>query len=179
MKVGLTLRNRAARRWLPVALVVSGILFATLTVLSSASFTAPDAIYQTAVMETENWMKYWSPNRRYYVSLAPDGVFAWIVDTTEMRAVTPSIYLRHPDFEAWSSDSRYAIFSSSNQYGAEWANIFDTYTWQNVGFSHPCHGFEMSDCSERFGGFVPDDSGLILGRDVIIRFEELEQSRRF
>ena len=93
-----------------------------------------------------------------------------------MKAVSPFIYLRHPNFDIWSSDSRYVIFSSSNQYGAAWTNIFDTQIWGNVVFSHPCSGFEMSNCSEHFQGFTADNTGVVLGKSVI-RFDQLEPSR--
>jgi hypothetical protein len=169
-----TIYQHLTRRNLFV-LVIGTIIVASIILLRPNKI--PDATYQQAVVQTENAQKYWSPNNRYYFSVTLSG--SWLVDTADLRAVSPYVYLHSlPQFDAWSSDSRYLILSTQNQYRFESTNIFDTQKWKNVSFSHPCSGLEGSSCSERFRSFTSDNKGFSLGTKTI-QFDELEASGRF
>ncbi len=131
--------------YLPVVIGwVLGWICGIITILIFTSDWSPVSLSPTP---NPNW--HWSPDKKYYVS-EEDGIWrivsAAVIDPVMGKCGEVRWRYQWGGFAGWTADSRYAIFSSSDQYGNSSTYAFDTKEWRYRGLAVPSKSIMGEPC---------------------------------
>ncbi len=125
----------------------------------------------------------WSPDgKRFAVGEGSMGCNpGWIVDIDKGQKAQIAWTYSFGGLYKWTSNSRYAIFASEDQYGNSDILVFDSQTWKTVSGPTSIGCFEQhstgGQCSRGLSAISPSDSDILLDDGTLIQLPDLTQAR--
>jgi len=130
---------------------------------------------------------FWSPDHKgllvegdTYITKQP----TWVVNVVERKAakIEGWVYL-WSGFYKWTSDGRYAIYTSSDQYGNSDATVFDAWQWKTVisttSKTCPFPQDMTGSCNRRVAEISPFTSTLLLKDGSFLSLSDFSETRVF
>jgi len=125
---------------------------------------------------------YWSPTGNHLVVAGsfPTGLGAWVVDPDQKKWNEMRGWIfAWGHFAGWTSDGRYALFTSYDQYGNSDSTVFDTWQWRTVittttSLPSPCLWRSMGGgCYRKVQAIAPKSPMLLLANGVLVDLPHL------
>ncbi len=145
-----------------------------------------DLLHVTPVVSsTVTLYQYWSPSGQHFViDGEQDGqyhsmtTFSTIYTAKQDKSAVIHFSYKWGGIVGWTTDGRYALFGSGDQYGNSAAYAFDTQAWAVLGlvFSSGDHCGIGSACRQGIATIAPETSRIVLGDGNLVNLADLSHT---
>lgn len=122
----------------------------------------------------------WSPDGKYLTPYRSSGVLVDI-ERGRIARVVPFPFFYGNGLDQWTSDSRYAVFYDSDQYGNSSATVFDTWTWTTIVSptwsmcNYPGRQSTGGECNLGIAAISPTEPQILLRDGTLISLPDSTQ----
>ncbi|MBI5566368.1 MAG: hypothetical protein HY870_15825, partial [Chloroflexi bacterium] len=137
------------------------------------------------ISSTVTLYQYWSPSGQHFtIDGEQDGqyhgmtTFSTIYTAKQDKSAVIHFSYKWGGIRGWTTDGRYALFGSGDQYGNSAAYAFDTREWAELGlgFSSRYNCGIGSACRQGIVTIAPKTSRLVLGDGNLVNLTDLSHT---